>query len=346
MIRFIKIFSIVLILFFMAEPTWGLLSKSAVDAETVEGAVTRLIAVHEADETSHLDTGESLQSHKAAAIIDHIAGSIIEDKIGTGEISSRAITTDQIVGKDIRTATNVGSGTSGVKMTSTGIEMWDGTVKKVSIPTSGDPIFQGTIRAKELQFLRNFWYTNFQTLDNWTVAGTGSTYLGVGPFVIASGATANNIKSIYAGDYTGDYINTTSNDVSFETCVRFHNLTNTEYVFGINMQEGVPNTDGTYANGVSFEVKTSKLYAVKYKNDVTRVATEIAGATLTGFHRYRVDIVHAVSIKYYVDEVLVKTETTELPDIIPYVNFGYSVKTLTAAARYIDIIYLSLETPF
>jgi hypothetical protein len=316
-----------------------------VDAETVEGAVNRLVAVHEADETSHLGVGESLQSHKAAAIIDHIAGSIIEDKIGTGEISSRAITTGQIVGKDIRTAANVGSGTSGVKMTSAGIEMWDGTDQKVSIPTSGDPVFAGVIRAKELHYLRNYWFTSFTSLDSLLQAGTGTITLSIGPMTIQCGATANNIKSLYGQDYTGEYIDTSLKDVFFETAVKFVNTTNVTYVFGLNMVAGVPDTS-YLPNGVSFEVVSNKLYAVKYRDDGTRDATEIAAATPTGYHSYRADFLHGVSIKYYMDGVLKHTYTTNLPNIIPAYPFGYSVKTLAAGAKFMYVVNLSVETPF
>ena len=63
-----------------------MLSKSQTDNETVEEAIDRIVAEHSADETSHLGAGESLQSHKAAEIIDHLASSIIADKIGDGQI--------------------------------------------------------------------------------------------------------------------------------------------------------------------------------------------------------------------------------------------------------------------
>lgn len=76
---------------------WGLLAKSMVDNETIEEAIARLIAVHEADETSHLGTGESLQSHKASEIIDHVASSIIEDKINDDEISRLKIKKDAVL---------------------------------------------------------------------------------------------------------------------------------------------------------------------------------------------------------------------------------------------------------
>jgi hypothetical protein len=71
----------------MSIVAWGAQPKSQFDNETIEEAIARLIAVHEADEESHLGVGESLQSHKASSIIDHLAASIVEDKIGKGQVT-------------------------------------------------------------------------------------------------------------------------------------------------------------------------------------------------------------------------------------------------------------------
>jgi len=70
----------------MALPVWGNLEKSQIDNEKIEEAIDRRIQAHEDDPDAHLETGESLQSHKASAIIDHLATSIIADKIGDGEV--------------------------------------------------------------------------------------------------------------------------------------------------------------------------------------------------------------------------------------------------------------------
>lgn len=60
---------------------WGNLYKSQISAEKIEEAIARLIQAHEDDPDAHVETGESLNSHKASAIIDHVASSIIADKI-------------------------------------------------------------------------------------------------------------------------------------------------------------------------------------------------------------------------------------------------------------------------
>lgn len=77
----------------MGLETWSGLQKSATDPETIEQAIARLIAVHEADPTSHLGVGESLQAHKNADVIDHPALSIVSDKYGQASIID-ALSTD------------------------------------------------------------------------------------------------------------------------------------------------------------------------------------------------------------------------------------------------------------
>lgn len=66
--------------------TWGSLLKSQISAEKIEEAIARMIQLHENDANAHIEEGESLQSHKASEIIDHLANSIIADKMKEWEI--------------------------------------------------------------------------------------------------------------------------------------------------------------------------------------------------------------------------------------------------------------------
>jgi len=65
----------------MAQPTWGMLAKSQTDPKTIEERIAEMIAEHNNDEEAHLGPGQSLQSHKASEIIDHLASSIVNDKL-------------------------------------------------------------------------------------------------------------------------------------------------------------------------------------------------------------------------------------------------------------------------
>ena len=69
----------------MAAVTWGMLAKSQEDPETIEEAIARLIQEHDDDEDAHLGVGQSLQSHKANEIIDHVVGSVVADKLSKTE---------------------------------------------------------------------------------------------------------------------------------------------------------------------------------------------------------------------------------------------------------------------
>ena len=65
----------------MVLPFWGELFKSQFDNEKIEEAIARMIREHNQDPEAHLLPGGSLYSHKFSEIIDHVAESIIEDKI-------------------------------------------------------------------------------------------------------------------------------------------------------------------------------------------------------------------------------------------------------------------------
>lgn len=65
----------------MSDPAWGMLSKSQDNPETIEQCIARLIAEHNNNEAAHLAEGQSLSSHKASEIIDHLARSVWRDKL-------------------------------------------------------------------------------------------------------------------------------------------------------------------------------------------------------------------------------------------------------------------------
>lgn len=61
---------------------WGDKPKSAVDPTTIDEQIASDIQDHLDDPDAHIEIGQSLQSHKASEIIDHIARSVVRDKLG------------------------------------------------------------------------------------------------------------------------------------------------------------------------------------------------------------------------------------------------------------------------
>ena len=65
----------------MTVTNWGELNKSQIDPEKIEEAIDRKIGNHNDEPDAHLEPGQSLTSHRASEIIDHVARSIVNDKI-------------------------------------------------------------------------------------------------------------------------------------------------------------------------------------------------------------------------------------------------------------------------
>ena len=62
---------------------WENLPRALDDTQTISEAIGEAIADHNADNTAHLGEDESLQSHRAAEIINHLAESVGNDKLAT-----------------------------------------------------------------------------------------------------------------------------------------------------------------------------------------------------------------------------------------------------------------------
>lgn len=66
----------------MAEPyIWGTLNRALNDPTLIDEAIGQAVAAHNDDPDAHLGDEQSLQSHRAAEIIDHLAESVVNDKI-------------------------------------------------------------------------------------------------------------------------------------------------------------------------------------------------------------------------------------------------------------------------
>lgn len=60
---------------------WDNIPRALDDTQTIGEAINEAINDHNADNTAHLGDDESLQSHRAAEIIDHLAESVVNDKL-------------------------------------------------------------------------------------------------------------------------------------------------------------------------------------------------------------------------------------------------------------------------
>jgi len=61
--------------------TWEMMPKSQDDTSLISDAIDQAISDHNDDVDAHLGTDQALQSHRAAEIIDHLAESVVNDKL-------------------------------------------------------------------------------------------------------------------------------------------------------------------------------------------------------------------------------------------------------------------------
>jgi len=228
---------------------WGNLKKSAVDDETIEQAIDRLIAVHEADETSHLGAGESLQSHKASEIIDHVAASIVEDKI-----ADRVVSTEKLS-----------------------------------------------------DFARGRYSLSMESKDGWYYEGT--VVVSPGQFYLNTGSNSNDFSFIYGNDGPAPKW-----DKSFKAQCIFKTLYNTEqavYVAAGSVFQNDPEDQC-----VGFKITDAIVKAIhRWSNgsSVYEVETTCSGISPLDYHVYRIEFTVGVDIKFYIDDVLVATHSSNLP---------------------------------
>jgi len=85
----------------MSTVTWGELPKSQIDNQKISEAIADAIDSHNDDSAAHQSSGQSLKSHKAESVIDHPAGSVIEDKVKDNVVSVPKQKWDQFTWKTI-----------------------------------------------------------------------------------------------------------------------------------------------------------------------------------------------------------------------------------------------------
>lgn len=60
---------------------WGTLAKAVNDPTLIDEAIATAVQAHDDDPDAHLEVGQALTTHRAAEIIDHLAESIVNDKL-------------------------------------------------------------------------------------------------------------------------------------------------------------------------------------------------------------------------------------------------------------------------
>lgn len=172
--------------------------------------------------------------------------------------------------------------------------------------------------------------TEWESLDGWEQILTGSTtilnYLGVCRIVATT--AANSIANI-GNNSELFYVDFGNLNPYFETILKFDETSSQLAYFGIG------DLIGSFAG---FKVNNGTLYALWCKAG-TEYTQSITGITLTDFNRFSLNMTSGSQINFYVNDVLVHTATTNLPDgNLEEFNFYFSIKNTSFANRGITIL--------
>ena len=237
----------------MAE-VWGALSKAQDNQQTIDEAIAEAIANHESDSSAHLGVGESLEAHKTSEVIDHLANSIVEDKVSNNFFNKGIL---------------------------------------------------------------NF---NWPSLDNFNTGGTMiDCYLG--SVEMYTTTTLNN--KAFVEDKSGNIGQCIfNNDPVLEVMLECGSNGTYESYFGIGDREGY--YDEYYAG---FKVVNNNIYARTYTFDTeNETLVFIDGYSANSLHKYKIYYKHGVAVYFYIDNTLVATISTNMPDNATTCRIYLSIK--------------------
>jgi hypothetical protein len=246
--------------------TWDQLPKNQSDNTTIETAIAEAIAAHNADSNAHLGTDGSLLAHKSDEVIDHPAGSVVNDKIPDNTINPLQFDRNQIYC----------------------IADW----------------------------LLSVIYTT-------TIDTGGSATAGLGIMTLATGAVSGRKAIIDLAPNSGAG-NTNQWTPGFQTVIALGSITNQTSYIGI----------GSYLHDFfGFKIVNGTAYAMLQVDGYSPV-NHILGAIGTGRHTLKCIYFSATQMEFYINDILVYTATTGIPDDSSYqYHFQALTITNTSAAK-------------
>ncbi len=290
--------------------TWEHIPKNAEDPETIEQAIQRIIQEHNNDSESHLLEGQSLQSHKASEIIDHLAESIIADKLANDSVTESALANDSVSSDKIQDDSIID--------------------QKVKLFDLG---------RDKIKFKGLYVRPSFDASDNWTIHwGSGSISTEIGSLRIATPSKTDdyNLTVSLSGIIPLAF---GTKKIHYGSVHRMNSTANVEAWFGIG--NGVE-FDPLEKRFIGFRYDSAnKLYAV-WVNSGAESSQQIACPTMTNINEFNWLYSPGEKIEFFVNDMLLHTATTNLPTASPPdVFFMYYLRNKTNSFRTFEIIDLS-----
>jgi hypothetical protein len=239
-------------------------------------------------------------------------------------------------------STNFKTGQSGWKLDPNGeVELGNGVFRgSINIPNITSPLFSvdvnGNVIANSLRRKDFHWFTLFESLDGYSSSITGGSI--VSPATLTTGAINNDVveltKSILAStasQFSWDKKRSVKALVSFGT-----DITDQHVFFGIGQLPVSSSLRSLcfhiYGNTIDVESANGT------NTSVTGLASTISG---NGIYVFEIVFTPGVSAKFYIDNVLVETITTDLPSGATSSGYLFNayIKTLENVAKSVRFDY-------
>lgn len=319
---------------------WGAMPKSTTESTTIDEEIDAKLSAHNADPDAHAEAGQSLQVHRSDAIIDHLAGSVVTDKIASEAITSEKITSDQIIAKDIRTDEDVGIGVDGVKLDPNGIELWQSGEKTVDIPKTGTPYFKGLVESTGVVGSKFYLHDFLNSTLGWTLDSGVDYYESSWSFPSAS-STSSYATSSRVGDGQYAYYP----DVNMNPEARL--IGQVDYTSG---QDIFLNFFGEpFDSGFGFRFFNGHVYT-QYTDAFGAISQNLLYSIPDLYPlRYGVKVITGVEFQWLVNDTVVRTKPwSEIGDFNGFTArlLYIYVKKTTSSARYFSLFDFDFKQDF
>jgi hypothetical protein len=184
---------------------------------------------------------------------------------------------------------------------------------------------------------------NWDTIDAWYqyILGSGVIQEYIGCLYLETGSTTNNYNIMRATSYA-EYM-----AIDYYASPRFA----TEIQLSDNTNQLIYIMAGSYiGTGFGFKIENNKIYARSIADDNETLEEIYTIENPLNWYRLRAEYTTGESIKFYIDDVLVETITTNLPESAEDPNntdiwFNFYIKTTTTDNRimYVRPLYLTQE---
>lgn len=306
---------------------WGALGKAANDPTTIDQEIQAYVTAHNADPNAHGLSGYAIQLHRSTDPLDHVDYSVTSAKISA----------DQIVGKDFRTDEDVGPGRDGVIFNPLGIMMYQAGRRRVNIPISGDPTFEGKLSVSQIFFLKTYVAYYFDSFDQIVMShgllmNGGKPRMGYAQFATyASSAYAADFR--IGGGALGD-----AQRIFIE--MQFENFIGTASHGYIGMGEVATQTDDDYGYGFAF-LKGSNYATISNEGDFACYPIKPFDRTLNNFYRIEVDTT-IPEARWYVNGNLYFTFTKSFLNVPIGLLWNLRMFTFNATTNSVYMRYLGV----